>query len=401
MNNVRELSLDEDLSFEAFCDQRFINQVPEDELKEFAKLHYVQTNNAYNDIEVSQDVFRRGSRFEVDKKHMNKDIYAYCIYDDVSRNNQWELPSVHIGHSLCYKVRDYELIGQECDPYTSINYNYITHKHYTFSDFTMYKPKYFFNSWEFDPAFFMFMYKKFGDKYVDAYLEKRNMYRAYWLSKETAKRDEAIRLMEENVPVFEVPKLTKTTDTFIESTPIEMAKLFHMVQVSGEPWVIDVTNFQTLKNEDIPEDKKRYGNNTRLRRIKYQKKDGNLESFEEYQWREQKYKYDWENKKSIPYYPKKNPPVKSKKFQFRDFDYTINEGDLPTKLTPDDTTHKWTGLMYAAFGENYRQAYTKTFDDKITEFTNQFDAETIKIINFICNNLNNNSRLSTPSSEGM
>jgi len=57
MNNVRELSLDEDLSFEAFCDQRFINQVPEDELKELINTITLNETKNKTDVDVALDLF--------------------------------------------------------------------------------------------------------------------------------------------------------------------------------------------------------------------------------------------------------------------------------------------------------------------------------------------------------
>ena len=61
----------------------------------------------------------------------------------------------------------------------------LKHIDYLFSDYSMSEN----NKFSIDPAFFMFMYKKFGGHYINVFLEKRELYKSYYLSKEKCNPD--------------------------------------------------------------------------------------------------------------------------------------------------------------------------------------------------------------------
>ena len=111
--------------------------------------------------------------------------------------------------------------------------------------------------------------------------------------------------------------IKKTGKTFIENAPAELATQFHWYHSDNKPNVIKVTNFQTLKNEDIPEESKDYRGATILTREKNEHTGEHIVSKKEYQARQPRVFY--ENGERIVKYPKKNGPIEEHKFEFNDF----------------------------------------------------------------------------------
>lgn len=385
-DNILELDFSKELEFEDFCDKKYISQIPEDELISFARRFFLHKKGK-NCVEVSSREYNN-SGVELDESYLDKDLIIYYVRD-IHKGNQWHLPEVEIRYLHCQPRRDW--FGDDNNKvYAYFDYGTSRFALHIFSDFTISKPGFIFNTWSFEPSYFMFMYRKFGEEYCNSLLERRRVFRAYYLTRERAKRDNAIKLMKENALMSGIKPVPKTTETFIGSATTEMIKRFHLLQVRGEPWVIDVTNFQTLKNEDIPEENKDNMLRTMLRRIKPFNQDGHWGSIEEYQWREQK--VDWNGEEYIRYYRRKNNPVQKRKYEFDDFSLKLNDSDWYYR-GDFERLSVWTGIMYSAFGEEYYQAYKKTFDDKIDKFIGEFDAETIKIIEIIQRNCTPNPRL--------
>lgn len=389
--------------FEDFCDFRFVDRLSDEELMDFVREGFKHRFSGLRDIkfiEVDPE-----SWLDCDDVIINKEDrdYTFIIYsvklrraeepdedDEFYRFYKPQPPEVEVRY-LSERVDEFfewnlkdakcAIRLRECDSAEESIY---------FSDFTLRKNKDFgmlsWPTWVVDPDYLVFMIRKFGLEYTNQLFNTRKAYRAYYITKERALKSECMRLMEENQhPILGLKdRLVKTTERFIDSITEDVLRAFHY-WYQWEPYIIDVTNFQSLKNEDISPENKDSCGRTILRRFKYGRDEKGLYSIEEWQARQELTQRN-SNGEYVKYYPKKNPPVNQRKKYFGDFvfnDGYINENILLSNSVERIKYGEWTGIMYSAFGEPYRIAFEGTFDDRLQKWVRNFDGTTGVLIKFI------------------
>ena len=364
------IDLTQELDLVDFFDNRYISQIPPEQLCEFFKILYISSSPQSLEIKMPD----RYQEVVIDDKFLGKNT-NFFYHDDIDYNNKWKLPNIDF-YSFNTKPYRNEFKQTCIMPFCEErNGSYVI-----FSDYQLRLPCFLgLTAWETNPLWLQFMYLNFGEQYRLDLLNTRSLYRQYYSAKEQAKINYSINKIEE----YYAPNgytIKKTGKTFIENAPADLATQFHWHHNDNKPNVIKVTNFQTLKNEDIPEDKKDYRNATILTREKNEHTGEHIISKKEYQSRQPRVFY--ENGERIVKYPKKNGPVEEHKFEFSDFSYNvIKNGNY--EITMDDLTNEniamWRGVMYSAFGEPYKQAVIDMEQQKVDEYLKAFDNETLEI----------------------
>ena len=364
------IDLTQELNLEDFFDKRYISQIPPEKISEFFKILY--TSSSPNSLEIKMP--DRYQEIVIDDKYLGKDMSFY-YYDEIDYNNKWQFPNIDFYNFNSKPYRNEN--NQTCImPFCEERNG----SHVIFSDYKLKVPCFLgLTSWETNPLWLQFMYTQFGEQYRQDLLSVRNIYRQYYTARENAKIEYGLSKMEEYyLPTF--APLEKTGKTFIESAPVDLASQFHWYHGDRNPNVIRVTNFQTLKSDDIPEENKNYAGLTILTREKDEHTGESIISRKEFQDRQARVFYT--NGERIVKYPKKNGPVVERKFEFSDFSYNVSK-DGGYGTTMDDQTKDnvamWRGVMYSAFGEPYKQAVIELEQQKIIDYLESFDQETFEI----------------------
>ena len=364
------IDLTQELDLVDCFDNRYISQIPPEKLTEFFKILY--KTSSPNSLEIK--IPDRYQEVVIDDKYLGKDT-NFFYYDEIDYNNKWQLPNIDFYNFNSKPYRNEN--KQTCVmPFCEErNGSYVI-----FSDYQLRLPCFLgLTAWETNPLWLQFMYTSFGEQYRQDLLNVRSFYRQYYTAKEQAKINYGISKMEE----YYFPNgytIKKTGKTFIENAPAELATQFHWYHSDNKPNVIKVTNFQTLKNEDIPEENKDYRGATILTREKNEHTGEHIVSKKEYQARQPRVFY--ENGEHIVKYPKKNGPIEEHKFEFNDFSYNVTKNNQYETTMDDPTTENvamWRGVMYSAFGEPYKQAILDMEQQKIEEYLKAFDNETLEI----------------------
>ena len=391
------------MTFEDFCDFRFVDRLSDEELKDFVRNSFKKKYGSALDIkfiEVDPEAWLDCKDVIINREDKDCTFIIYSINlrrdeepdedDDCYSFYKQQPPEVEIMHYVAEVAEFFEWHFDVNECGVSLREMYSERESVYFSDFTLRKNKDFgmisWPTWVIDADYLIFMTRKFGLEYTNQLFNTRKAYREYYIHKEKEIKSECVRLMKENThPILGVKSgLVKTTDKFIDSTPEEVLRAFHY-WYKWEPHIIDVTNFQSLKNEDIsPENKDRCGR-TILRRLRFGKDNNGMYSIEEFQSRQETTRIN-ANGEYVKVYPKKNNPVHQDKRYFRDF--VFGDGDLNESILMNESVDRlkyseWTGIMYSAFGEPYQKALEKTFDDKLLKWLRNYDGTTYVLTQFI------------------
>ncbi len=405
-NRISRYGIDEDtfkMKFEDFCDFRFVDRLSDKELKDFARNSFKNKFGGELDIkfiEVDPEAWLDCEDVIISREDKDCTFIIYSIKlrrdeepdedDDFYCFYKPKPPEVEIRHYVAEVVEYFDWHDQKQECVIGLKEMYSESESIYFSDFTLRKNKNFgiitWPTWVIDADYLIFMTRKFGLEYTNQLFNTRKAYREYYIHKENAVKNECVRIMQENThPIFGLKtSLVKFTDKFIDCTPEEVLRAFHYWH-NWEPHVIDVTNFQSLKNEDIsPENKDRCGR-TVLRRFRYGKDDKGMYSIEEWQVRQEMTKRN-ANGEYVKVYPKKNNPVHQNKRYFCDFvfgDGDQNEGVLMNESVDRLKYGEWTGIMYSAFGEPYKKALENSFEEKLIKWLRDYDGTTYVLIQFL------------------
>ncbi len=369
---MKTLDLDKDLELIDFYDNKYVAQLSDDRIIDFLrKKHEILCSDS---IEVFPN---EDSNFiSVDSGLIYKKRDFYWIDRNIKRGWQYQLPEIttHEQAAIPLRREGSDLVGFYMD-YEDMNSN-----RYMISDFSINRPMYFgFCLWDnTDTLWIGYMYNNFGEDYRKDLFNTRKIYRDYYIAKEKAKIKACVNAMTDYAAGSFYNK-HKTEDTYVASGDISIVEDFFALNDSRFNNIINVTNFQCLKNENIPDDKKDHCQRTILIRRKINADRGELTAVEEYQARMPKSLYI--NGQFELRYPKKNDEVLKNEYRFDDYTLVINKSGYENCYNKcnEAIVQLWRSVMYRHFGEEYMQSMLEIENEKIDKYISSFDKETSDI----------------------